>query len=239
MLYQLEDIQFSQQIFYRLIEKHQIQETTDYDLYQAYIGNECVRLLVKEQAETAMCQIECYGDTLYLIPKEGNEVLGFSKRELKQKLCSSKGTDKDYYLSQFVILMILVNFYEGQGASSHSREFMQVGELQNLILEQLKVGVNHFSNQEQKTSGIAFTNMLEAYESLRSDENSRAKSTKEGFISGILRFLQDQGLIEYLEADDLIKTTDKLNRLMDFNLLNQNHYDRVVKVLGGTLDESN
>ena len=45
-----------------------------------------------------------YGDVVYLIPREDNTFLGFSKAQLKQLLCKSGGTDKDYYLSQFVIL---------------------------------------------------------------------------------------------------------------------------------------
>ena len=75
--------------------------------------------------------------------------------------------------------------------------------------------------------------MLEAYEALRSDDKgSRAKTTKEGFLHSILVFLQKQGLIEYVEADEMIKTTKKLDNFMDWNLLNQNHYQRVLRVLG-------
>ena len=75
--------------------------------------------------------------------------------------------------------------------------------------------------------------MMEAYEALRSDEKgSRAKTTKEGFLHHILTFLQKQGLIEYVEQDEMIKTTRKLDSFMDWNLLNQNNYQRIQKVLG-------
>ena len=86
--------------------------------------------------------------------------------------------------------------------------------------------------EEQEQAGIAFSNMMEAYEALRSDEKgSRAKTTKEGFLHHILMFLQKQGLIEYVEQDEMIKTTRKLDSFMDWNLLNQNHYQRIQKVL--------
>ena len=45
-------------------------------------------------------------------------------------------------------------------------------------------------------------------------------------------FLQKQGLIEYVEQDEMIKTTRKLDSFMDWNLLNQNNYQRILKVLG-------
>ncbi len=87
--------------------------------------------------------------------------------------------------------------------------------------------------EEEAQAGIAFSNMMEAYEALRSDEKgSRAKTTKEGFLHHILMFLQKQGLIEYVEEDEMIKTTRKLDSFMDWNLLNQNHYQRIQKVLG-------
>ena len=87
--------------------------------------------------------------------------------------------------------------------------------------------------EQEEQSGIAFSNMLEAYEALRSDDKgSKAKTTKEGFLHSILIFLQKQGLIEYVEADEMIKTTKKLDNFMDWNLLNQNNYQRVLRVLG-------
>ena len=67
--------------------------------------------------------------------------------------------------------------------------------------------------------------MLEAYEALQSDDKgSRAKTTKEGFLYSILTFLEKQGLIEYVEEDEMVKTSKKLDNLMDWNLLNQNNY---------------
>ena len=175
---------------------------------------------------------------IYLIPKEENHFLGFSKAQLKAALCKSSGTDKDYYLSQFVILTLLVEFFDGQGASSKAREYMRAGELQNCISSRLKEGAEGMDEEQQEQAGIAFSNMLEAYEALRSDDKgSRAKTTKEGFLHSILIFLQKQGLIEYVEEDEMIKTTKKLDNFMDWNLLNQNHYHRVLRALGVTEHE--
>ena len=40
-----------------------------------------------------------------------------------------------------------------------------------------------------------------------------------------------------MEQDEMIKTTKKLDSFMDWNLLNQNNYKRVLRVLGVTEDE--
>ena len=194
-------------------------------------------------------------------------------------LCKSGATDKDYYLSQFVILTLLVEFYDGQGSSSKAREYIRVGELQNCISSRLKEGADRQAEAEaadedamrkeragteneqdraannrkgtikgqdgavkkpgaKTREGIAFTDMMQAYEALRSDDKgSRAKTTKEGFLHSILVFLEKQGLIEYVEQDEMVKTTKKLDNFMDWNLLNQNNYKRVMRILGVTEDE--
>lgn len=232
MAYEMGEIRLSQQIFYYLLEHFELREEDEQRLYRAYVEEESVQNLVKSQAEEAVSTVERYGDVIYLIPKEENVFLGFSKAKLKEILCKSTGTDKDFYLSQFAILTLLVEFYDGQGSSSKSREYIRVGELQNCIADRLKEGVENFSEEEEEQKGIAFRNMLEAYEALRSDDKgSKAKTTKEGFLHAIFVFLERQGLIEYVEEDEMIKTTKKLDNLMDWNLLNQNHYQRIRKVL--------
>lgn len=233
MAYELDDIKTSQEIFYYLLENYELREEEELFLYRAYTEEEEVQNLVKSQGEIAGSTIERYGNVIYLIPKEENNFLGFSKSQLKSALCKSNATDKDYYLSQFVILTLLVEFFDGQGSSSKAREYIRVGELQNLVSGHLKEGAENLDDEQEELAGIAFSNMYEAYEALRSDEKgSRAKTTKEGFLHHILVFLQKQGLIEYVEQDEMIKTTKKLDSFMDWNLLNQNNYQRVLRVLG-------
>lgn len=232
MAYEIEDIKLGQEIFYYLLEHRELREDTQRQLYRAYTEEEHIQNLVKSQGEIARSNIERYGNVIYIIPKEDNFFLGFSKAQMKTQLCKSNATDKDYYLSQFVILTLLVEFFDGQGSSSKSREYMRVGELQNCISERLKEGTQHVEEAEEEALGLAFSNMLEAYEALRSEEKgSRARTTKEGFLFHILNFLQKQDLIEYVEEDEMIKTTKKLDNFMDWNLLNQNNFQRVKKVL--------
>ena len=233
MAYEFGDIRISQEIFYYLLEHHELREDEEGLLFKAYAEQEEIQNLVKSQGEAAYSTIERYGNVIYLIPKEENHFLGFSKAQLKNVLCRSNSTDKDYYLSQFVILTLLVEFFDGQGSSSKAREYMRVGELQNCISRRLKEGAENVPEDQEEQAGIAFSNMLEAYEALKSDEKgSRARTTKEGFLHHILTFLQKQGLIEYVEQDEMIKTTKKLDNFMDWNLLNQNNYKRVLRGLG-------
>lgn len=233
MAYEIDDIKWSQKIFYYLIKHGEISEEKERELYRIYSENEEVMNLVKSQGESSECSIEKYSGVIYLIPNEDNDFLGFSKGELKKELCKSGAVDKDYYLSQFVILTLIVEFYGSQGKSSRSRDYMKCGELLNILSDRLKEGVENTNEENEDNKGIAFSNILERFEALKSSEKtSRAKTTKEGFIYVILKFLQTQGLIDYIEADEMIRTTKKLNNFMDFNILNKNNYERVLRALG-------
>ena len=252
MAYEFAEIRTSQEIFSYLLEMHELRREDAPQLYKAFTESDSVQNLVKSQGESAQCSIERYGDVIYLIPAAGNRFLGYSKAQLKKELCRSNATDRDYYLVQFAILVLLLEFFDGQGSSSKTREYIRVGELQNRISERLREGARQAEDAREGTphgdeapedahlqSGLAYEQMLEVYESLRSDDRgSRQRTTKEGFLHHILRFLQAQGLIEYIEQDEMIKTTRKLDHFMDFNLLNRNHYDRVQAFLGAE-DEQN
>ena len=237
MAVQMEVIKQAQAIFYYLLQHHELWQEQAPDLHKAYMEQDEVQEIVKSQAEVANCHIEAFSGVVYLIPKEENYFLGYSKAQLKKELCKSNPTDKDYYLAQFTILVLLLEFYDGRGSSSKTRDFIRVGELQNSIAAKLEEGAAKFSEDDQ---GMAFAAMKQIYDSLRSDEKGRRqKTTKEGFVHNILRFLEDQGLIDYIEQDEMIKTTRKLDNFMDWNLLNKNNFYRVQRILGVKQDEQN
>ena len=237
MVYPIEAIRESQEIFAYLLEHRELSMESPEEgreLYQAYTASEEVRALVRSQAEALHATVEEYRSMVYLIPDMGNTFLGFTKAELKRRLCRAGATEVDFYLVQFVILVLLVEFYDGESAASaRTRTFLRVGDLQNDISEYLRTGASRYSPEEQEQEGIDFQQMMNVYESLRSyDEgNRRSKTTKEGFVYTILKFLEDQHLVNYIEQDEQIYATTKLDLFMDNNLLNREHFDRVQEVL--------
>ena len=238
MAYEAETVAYSQKIFYYLLCHGALSDTDAgvNELYRAYVEHEEVMNLVKNQAEFAECRIERYGTTIYLMPEIDNKYLGYTKAELKKELCKSNATDRDYYLAQFVILTLLAEFYDGQGNTSKSREFLKLGELQNIVSERLKAGAAMEEEREQigaDESVLDYKSMSEAYESLRSVEtSSRSKYTKEGYVSIICNFLDRQGLIIFIPEDEMIKTTAKLDNIMEYKILNKENYTKIMEALG-------
>lgn len=235
-------IRKSNDIFWYLVKYRKLSFEKDNDLYDAYCESDEVQKLVKSMSESASCEVERLGSVIYLIPDEDNTFLGYSKAELKKELCKSGGTDKDYYLAQFVILNLMLAFYDGSGASAKSRDDLRVGELENMISDGLARGTAVLDEDAQSEAGIAFTNMRDAYEALKSTDSFkgvRSKFTKQGFLNGILKFMEDQGLINYIEADEMISVTRKFDNLMNYDLLNDNNIDRVRRVMGELENEQN
>ena len=74
MAYEMGEIRLSQQIFYYLLEHHELREEDEQRLYRAYTEEEAVQNLVKSQAEEAVSTVERYGNVIYLIPKEENGI---------------------------------------------------------------------------------------------------------------------------------------------------------------------
>lgn len=235
MNYTLEEIRISSRIVYYLMKNRELKED-EQELYKYYSENENIQELVKISADEMNLEVRKFGVVIYIIPKEDNDFLGYSKGELKKELCKSGANEKDYYLSQFVIMTLIVSFYGATGLSSKCRDFIKVGEFLNIITEKLKEGVEKSESNENE--GIAFSNILEKFESLKSSEKqSKSKTTKEGFVNTILAFLDNQGLIDYIQSDDMIKTTKKLDYFMDWHLLNKNNYNRVLKAFGEEYNE--
>lgn len=246
MAFEIDSILQSQKIFYHLLKNGQLEESEAPELYKAYVEQEEVMALVKSQGEVADSVVERYGNVIYLMPEVSNTMLGFSKAELKKILCKSTGTDRDYYLSQFLILTLLAEFYDGQGSHCKSRDFIRMGELQNILSERLKTGRMLEEEREQNEAGeddrkspkketmLDYQSMSMAYEALKSEDKkrSRARTTKEGFLYTVMDFLEEQNLVIYIQEDEIIKTTDKLDHLMEMKLLNRANYKKMMRALG-------
>lgn len=243
MAYEAESVSYSQKIFYYLLCHGSLSDTDSgaADLYRAYVEREEITSLVKNQAEIAECRVERYGSTIYLMPDIDNKYLGFTKAGLKKEICKPGATDRDYYLAQFVILTLLVEFYDGQGSRSKSREFLKLGELQNTVSKRLRAGLELEEERENDRSErrmadenvLDYRSMSEAYEALKSVEaGSRSKFTKEGFVSIICSFLDRQGLIIFVPEDEMIKTTPKLDNIMEYKILGKDNYARIIEALG-------
>ena len=67
MAYEAEEIRTSQEIFYYLLEYHELREEDEQLLYKAYTEEESIRNLVKSQGEIAGSNVERYGNVISIL----------------------------------------------------------------------------------------------------------------------------------------------------------------------------
>lgn len=125
MAYEAEEVKISQEIFCTLISKHELREEDNKELFEGYTQNPRIMNLVKSQGEIADCTVERYGSVIYLIPAEDNDFLGFSKQELKAKLCKSGATDKVIICHSLLSLQCLQNFMTVRGAAVNQENILR------------------------------------------------------------------------------------------------------------------
>ena len=123
---------------------------------------------------------------------------------------------------------------------------IKMGVLQNEVSDRLREGAEKEEEQEdlgvdmagREKSVLDYRSMRQAFESLKSGEKDRkSKTTKEGVMNSVLSFLEEQGLILYIREDEIIKTTDKLDNLMEMKILNMTNYKRMMQAMGVEINE--
>ena len=83
MSYSIDEINISNKIFYYLLKNGELKDS-EHDLYKSYCENENITELVKNIGEASEVYIKKYGGVVYLIPKEENDFLGYSKVNLRK-----------------------------------------------------------------------------------------------------------------------------------------------------------
>jgi hypothetical protein len=172
------------------------------------------------------CEVLMYNGTLYLIPNADNTYLGYSRAQLKNTLL--KGTENlgHYYLYMFIILLILVEFYGTEYGRGHSRDFIQIGIFMNKVRDALKNGTEMQENDSQ----IPFERMLAIYEQMEEGIGTAKRASQYGCIRLVCKFLESQGLINWMENEDQIRTTRKLDDLSDALLRSDEGYQAMMKM---------
>jgi hypothetical protein len=226
-----EEFQMASDIYAYLLKNRELESKDDPEMYHAYIENDRVQKAVKTLGRSANFEIALYGHVIYLIPDLENTTFGYTNGDLRGKLVTSKATPELFNLANFVILVFLVECYDSQGETSNNREFMKEELLEEMVEKYLKEGMAAYTIEQEEAMGIGFHALHQSYNALSASEGTvKGSGTKEGFITRILRFLDAQGLVDYIKEDHMIKILPRLTAFMDSNLLNKARYDRVNKM---------
>lgn len=216
-------------IYYFLIKEGELTFDNNKELYLDYSDSE-VRGLLEIMARESNVSIEKYNQVVYLIPDEENDVIGIKDMDL-QKVISYDARKIDFYLSQYIITIIIMVFFSGKGSFVKSRDFIRIAELEEIITSRLSYA-NSKKNieREQEDAMFNITGMFEHWNALQIDEQRRRK-TKYGYIRSVCGFLAKHGLLIYDAIEEDIRPSNKFTNLMMYNFLDSSRLEIIEKIL--------
>lgn len=216
-------------IYYCLLKEGELTIEKNKELYLDYSDSE-VRNLLEIMAKESDVSIEKYNQAVYLIPNEGNDVLGIKDMDL-QKVLSYDARKIDFYLSQYIITIIITVFYSGKGNFIKSRDFIRLPELEEIITTRLNyANAKKNIKQEQEEAKFNITAMYEQWNALQIDEQGK-KKTKYGYIRSVCGFLAKHDLLIYDMSEEDIRPTNKMTHLMTYHFLDTDRLELIEKLL--------
>lgn len=216
-------------IYYFLIKEGELTFDNNKELYLDYSDSE-VRSLLEIMARESSVSIEKYNQVVYLIPDEENDVIGIKDMDL-QKVISYDARKIDFYLSQYIMTIIIMVFFSGKGSFVKSRDFIRIAELEEIITSRLSYA-NSKKNieREQEDAMFNITGMFEHWNALQIDEQGKRK-TKYGYIRSVCGFLAKHDLLIYDAIEEDIRPSNKFTNLMMYNFLDSSRLEIIEKML--------
>lgn len=205
------------QIYYYLLKEGELSIDQDKALYLDYADSE-VRSILEIMAKESDVTIEKYNQVVYLIPDEGNDVIGIKDMDL-QKVLSYDARKIDFYLSQYIITILITVFYSGRGNFIKSRDFIRLPEMEEIITSRLTYANSKKDiEREQEEAKFNITAMFEHWSALQMEEPGKRK-TKYGYIRSVCNFLAKHNLLVYDMTEEDIRPTNKMTHLMTYHFL--------------------
>lgn len=210
-------------IFNELIKNGEIDLNINNYVYEALLDDEISDIL-NTIANTSKLIIRRVDKLLYLLPSMDNEIYGYQEKEIKEKLFSG-ATKVDYYLFNYINLIILNKFYSSGGDNPKLLQHLSVNDLIKLVTTSLEAMCSEEVERAEEEYLINFNMLSDRWSGLLlTDETSKySLKTKRGVLLRVFKFMQEEGLIKYFEDEDIILTTKRCDDLMKNFFLN---YDR-------------
>jgi hypothetical protein len=223
------NIEKAMAIYYFLLKEGELTFDNNKELYLDYSDSE-IRDMLEILARESKVSIERYNQAIYLIPDEDNDVLGIKDMDL-QKIISYDARKVDFYLSQYIITILIMAFFSGKGSFVKSRDFIRIGELEETVTTRLNYAVTKKNiEKEQEDASFNITAMFEQWSALPIDEPGKRK-TKYGYIRSVCAFMAKHDLLIYDTTEEEVRPTNKFTNLMTYQFLDGSRIETIERIL--------
>jgi len=213
-----DDVRWAFKIFMKLLRDGVIEEDRR-DYHYAYKRSEVHYILEEIIEREAEVKIFAAGDVLYLSPGVDNRYLGYTNKELRDKL--KLRNNNELYLAYFAILCLLAKFYNSEDQNLASRQFVPLEELEETITEHV-TAIKDADPEEvavqEENYQINLLKVAEVWLELPAFDDSvvnlkSARNNRVSFLFRVMRFLEEEGLAQVLE-DGEVRLLPKMEHLV-------------------------
>lgn len=200
-------------IFKALLTGEEVSKKENSFLYDKYRYNSAVEELIGYLAEKFEVRIYAGNEKLFICPKVGSRLFGWSNEELKRKLRMPNALNSDLYLSYFIIMTLITMFYPE--ASPHTPivyvKFNDLVEVVSTRMEQL-IKKEDLESVTQDTQ-FDFVGICKRWqEKPFASEGGRERSTtRVGLVETACRLLDEEKLVVYDQVQKLLYPTERFN----------------------------
>lgn len=222
-------------IYYKLLEKGQIDNLSDSELFFEYKKDEVRELLYQFEDELEFKLLDV-GNTVYIIPNLENDILGYSMKEFRENIATN-ATLTEAYLQSYIFMTIFFMFYGGKNTNPIQREFVLTRDLIEYLDSKMQTYVDardESENMEEKHS-INFLRIAEFWLSKQISSDGSRK-TKVGTISKAYSQLEKENLIRILEDGNQIRRTKKLDDIFIYYYLDENRIKEIHSIFEKKVD---
>lgn len=211
-------------IYQRLLEKGQITDTEDKELYFEFKDPE-VRNILDIMEKELNFKIISAPHSIYFVPNIDNNLLGFSVKDIRESI-KKDAKLIDAFLEVYIIMLILYMFYGGKNKNPKQADFLQVKDIVNKLDETLKATSEEEAEKIEERYSINFIQVSNYWKAKALIEENKLK-TRTGTVLTACKLLKNEKLIIITDDDTEIRATKKLDDVMEYYYLSE---DRIYEI---------
>lgn len=218
-------------VYHKLLKDGELDAKRDGELYLEFRKEEVRQTLSQFEEELGFRLLDT-GKTIYLVPNQDNEVLGYTPKEYRQNI-SLDARLADAYLQSYIFMMIFQMFYGGKNTNPIQREFIQTKDLMEVLDQKMRgyLEDEEHTRELEREKDINFGKIARLWESKQIGDWNLRKS-KYGTLSRAYHQLEQESLIRIFEEGQQIRRTKRMDDLFLYHFLDEERIQDLHKILG-------
>ncbi|NLW91353.1 MAG: non-ribosomal peptide synthetase module [Syntrophomonadaceae bacterium] len=210
----------------------------DKEALRLYLADDIIRGLVEVFAQEVECTVIPAGDQLLLIPLALSSPFHISNQSLKERYLPSRATNADIYLMYVAIIVFFGEFYDSYQTDEPTQTFLSLDHWLDRLNERLlalkEIDPDELERMEQAQE-YNWRQIVEQWDAL-DDLKEKVKAqdartnSRLAFLNTVKRFMEDQGLVKDVGADEL-ELTEKARTIIQRYYMEAEHNQSILEFI--------